>query len=144
MRRTWHLIAGSTACVLLSAGLGPVLGQEVPLSVVYGPAASTIEGDDDYRELLFFSVAADLQERLYLRVFDPDTGGDHDLAYGGSEDTETRYAVFGGPGARTGIASSIDLTEEQLTSGELLAETSIASNAALDGKWRTIATFLPD
>ena len=144
MRRTWHLIAGATAWVLLGAGASPVLGQEVPLSVVYGPAASTSEGDNDYRELLFLSVPADIQDRLYLRVFDPDTGGDHDLAYGGAEDTETRYALFGGAGAVTGVATTIDPTEEQLASGELLAETSFTSSAALDGKWRTIAAFSPD
>ncbi len=144
MRRTWHLIAGSTACLLLSAGAHPVLAQDVPLSVVYGPAASTKEGDDDHREVLFLSVPAELKDRLYLRIFDPDTGGDHDTAYGGAEDTEVRYALFGGDGALTGIGARIDPSEEQLASGELLAEARFGANAALDGQWRTIATLTPD
>ncbi len=143
MRLTGHLIAGSAACMMLSAGAGPVLGQDVPLSVIYGPRASSSEGDDDHREVIFFSVPADLQDRLYLRIFDPDTGGDHDLAYG-AEDTETRYALFGGEGALTGIESSIKPSEQQLASGELLTETSVAANAAFDDQWRTIATFVPD
>ncbi|MGH6920560.1 MAG: hypothetical protein ACREJ0_22985, partial [Geminicoccaceae bacterium] len=82
MRRIGDLTAGTAACLFLlgASGAAPSLAQEVPLSVVYGPAASTAEGDDDYRELIFLAVPADLQDRLYLRVFDPDTGGDHDLA----------------------------------------------------------------
>lgn len=141
-----HLTAGSAACLLLwsASAAAPALGQEVPLSVVYGPAASTAEGDEDYRELIFFSVPADVTDRLYLRIFDPDTGGNHDLAYGGSEDTETRYALFGGSGALSGLTSPIDPSEDELAAGELLTELSVGSSAALDDRWRTIAAFLPD
>ncbi len=116
----------------------------MPLSVIYGPAASTAEGDDDYRELIFLSVPADLEDRLYLRIFDPDTGGDHDLAYGGSEDTETRYALIGGAGALSAVAGSAAPSAEDLASGEPIREASVAASAALDGKWQTIASFLPD
>ena len=53
--------------------------QETPLSVTYGPKASTGEGDPDYREVIFLSVPDSVKDRLYVRVFDPDTGGEHDL-----------------------------------------------------------------
>ena len=146
MRRIGDLTAGPLACLLLlgAGGAAPALAQEMPLSVIYGPAASTAEGDDDYRELIFLSVPADLEDRLYLRIFDPDTGGDHDLAYGGSEDTETRYALVGGAGALSAVAGSAAPSAEDLASGEPIREASVAASAALDGKWQTIASFLPD
>ena len=43
-----------------------------PLLVVYGPEAPTREGDPDHVERLFISLPADLADRLYLRVFDPE------------------------------------------------------------------------
>ena len=46
-----------------------------PLIVVYGPEAPTREGDPDHVERLFLSVPADLADRLYLRVFDPEPFG---------------------------------------------------------------------
>ena len=143
MRRIVGLAGGSAACLALAAGSAPALAQERPLSVVYGPQASSAEGDSDYHELVFLSVPADLQDRLYLRVFDPDTGGDHDLVYGDSEDTEVRFAVIGGEGALSAV-SSVPPSAEELASGQAIREVSVAANAALDGKWQTIASFLPD
>jgi PKD repeat protein len=139
MRRIGDISAATVACLLL-LGAG-ALAQEVPLSVTYGPAASTAEGDQDFRELIFFSVPADLQDRLYLRIFDPDTGGDHDLAYGGSENTETRYALFGGAGA---LVANVPPSAEDLAGGELIREQKVAASAALDSKWQTLASFSPD
>lgn len=99
MRRANILVLLATALVM-SAGLGgEVAAQEEPLSIVYGPSAGTKEGDHDHRKVIFFAIPADLTDRLYLRVFDPDIGGDHDLIYGDSEDTETTYTLFGGQGA---------------------------------------------
>jgi PKD repeat protein len=143
----WFGDVTTAAAGLLFLGTGaaaPLQAQEIPLSVTYGPAASTAEGDDDYRELIFFSVPADLQDRLYLRIFDPDTGGDHDLIYGEAEDTETRYALFGGNGALSAVAASVAPTPEDLATGELIREVSIGSSAVLDSKWQTIASFTPD
>ena len=35
-----------------------------------------------------------VEDRLYLRVFDPDTGGEHDLVYGAGDDTEMRFSAI--------------------------------------------------
>ena len=80
--------------------------QEIPLTVTYGPAAGTAEGDPDYREVLFLSVPEGSQERIYLRLFDPDTGADHDLVYGAEGDTAIRYTLFGGEGAYTALSGT--------------------------------------
>ena len=85
--------------LLLLNCLSPALGQEQPLLVVYGPKASTAEGDPDYREIIYFRVPADVMEPLYLRVFDMEIGGDNDLVYGVPGDTRTRFSLFGGAGA---------------------------------------------
>ena len=71
-----------------------------PLLVVYGPEAPTREGDPDHMERLFISVPADLADRLYLRVFDPEPFGQHDTRYGrASAATTTTFRLSGGEGA---------------------------------------------
>jgi hypothetical protein len=89
--------------------------QEAPLVVTYGPNASTAEGDPDFREVIFLSVPDGLEDRLYLRVFDPDTGGEHDLVYEAADDTQMRFTLLAarartpappGPGSRRTRSSS--------------------------------------
>jgi large repetitive protein len=98
MRSASRLLAGGSLALALAASFGAADGaaQEVPLSVTYGPRASTAEGDPDHREVIFLSVPDDIQERLFLRVFDPDGGGEHDHLYGAGPDSETRFTLYGG------------------------------------------------
>ena len=87
------------AAVLLAPWAAvPALAEE-PLAVTYGPAALTAEGDQDFRETIYLRVSDTVKDRLYLRVFDADTGGAHDLRYGTGWNTSVRYALVGGAGA---------------------------------------------
>ncbi|MGH6943552.1 MAG: hypothetical protein ACREH6_04955, partial [Geminicoccaceae bacterium] len=139
---------GIGAAVVLVGLLGAAAqAQEAPpLSVTYGSKASTAEGDPDYREIMFLSVPDTLRDQLYLRVFDPDTGGDHDLIYGAAADGETRFVLFGGAGAYSGALSSggLDLTQDQLSAGEPLVERSYGENATFDRAWVTLASISPE
>jgi large repetitive protein len=113
--------------------------QEAPLVVTYGPKASTAEGDPDFREVIFLSVPDGLEDRLYLRVFDPDTGGEHDLVYNAADDTQVRFTLFGGEGAYTGVAGAgVEPGAEQLAAGTALGEQVVAASAASDDRWQTL------
>ncbi len=139
-----HLARGWIALAVLGWS-GPAVAQEVPLSVTYGPKASSAEGDPDYREVIFLSVPDGGQERLYVRVYDPDTGGDHDLVYGVADDTEVRFRLFGGEGAYTdAISAGGEPGAEQLTAGTVLGERAIGPSAALDDRWQTLFAALPE
>jgi large repetitive protein len=141
--RAIYVVPGSIALAVLGWS-GLAAAQETPLSVTYGPKASTGEGDPDHREVIFLSVPDSVQDRLYLRVFDPDTGGDHDLIYGGAEDTETRFRLFGGEGAYSGaVSGGPEPGPEQLAAGTVLDERVIGASAALDDRWQTLFTALP-
>ena len=122
-----------------------VQAQEAPLVVTYGPAASTAEGDPDFREVIFLSVPDGLKDRLYLRVFDPDTGGEHDLVYDAADDTQVRFTLFGGEGAYTGVAGAgVEPGAEQLAAGTTLGEQVVAASAALDDRWQTLFSVTAD
>ena len=115
--------------------------RETPLTVTYAPAAGTAEGDPDHREVLF--VPEGIQERIYPRVFDPETGGDHDLVYGAEDDTEVRYTLFGGEGAYTALTGTA-AGPEQLAGGESLGERLVGANPALDSRWQTLFAVAPE
>jgi len=141
-----RMLAGTIASAAAIAGLaGPAPAQ--PLSVVYGEAALTREGDIDNRERIFLSVPAEYEGRVYLRVLDPGAGGTHDTLYGAGFDTETRYRLFGGEGAVSAAPSPalagdgegpLDAPEEPAAPGTLLAEQSFGDRAGEDDAWVTL------
>jgi PKD repeat protein len=138
---------------LLSSAAGLAAAVE-PLSVAYGPDAATAEGDSDYREVLYLSVPDSTTDRLYLRVYDADTGGAHDTRYGKGWDTDIRYVVYGGRGAaivpddavaRPGESQHVPKAgaAAPAAAGKVLADRIMGENAAADDSWQTLASFLP-
>ena len=95
-----RLLFGIGAFLALAApGMAQVQPGPAPLLVVYGPEAPTREGDADHIERLFLSLPADLADRLYLRVFDPEPFGLHDTRYGrAAAATTTLFRLSGGEG----------------------------------------------
>ncbi len=121
---TWFLSSVLFAFLLsVASGEAQESLAERPLSVTYGPKALPQEGDDDHQEVILLSVPRDMSERLYVRVFDPDLGGDHDLVYG-KPDTETRFMVYG-------------------RGDTLLMTRRFAADPATDGKWATLGELDP-
>ncbi|MEZ5936400.1 MAG: PKD domain-containing protein [Alphaproteobacteria bacterium] len=132
-RKSW-LAAGIIVGALIGLATGPAIGRaDEPLLVTYGTDAPTREGDEDHREVIFFSLPADRDQTLYLRLFDPDVGGRHDLVYG-LNDSSTRFSLFGGEGAFS--AASAD-------AGRLIAEQTFGADPDSDDRWLTMASFLP-
>lgn len=117
--------------------------REDAYMVTYGPKAGTIEGDNDFLQVVFFKIPeTGSADRLFLRLFDPDCGGLHDARYYGKYDTVTRFKLFGGMGAYTSpglIKPSPGQTES--SSGVLLGQKDFGEDTALDGKWRTAFEF---
>jgi large repetitive protein len=145
MRSARRLLADASLGLALAASFGAVEGgaQEIPLSVTYGPLAATEEGDPDHREVIFLSVPDGVQERLFLRVFDPDGGGEHDHLYGADPDSETRFTLYGGEGAYTGAAGAAP-DEAQLATGTEIAARTLGVDPAGDGRWQTLMSFAPE
>ncbi|MCG8573655.1 MAG: hypothetical protein MI810_02130, partial [Flavobacteriales bacterium] len=116
------------------------------LLVVYGKSAASREGDTDRREQIYFSVPADLKDRIYVRIFDPETVGNNDFTKGGSWDAITTYRLFGGDGAFSAAdrpepvadgAREPRLAEvEPVTGpGKLIKENAWDSDPKTDGRW---------
>ncbi|EWY41845.1 hypothetical protein N825_24365 [Skermanella stibiiresistens SB22] len=107
----------------IPSALAQEAAPERPLSVTYGPKALPQEGDDDHREVILLTVPTGITDKLYVRVFDPDLGGDFDLVYG-KPDTEARFRVYG-------------------ASDAVLMTRTFGADPATDGKWTTLGALDP-
>ena len=64
--------------------------------------AETSWGDDDFSQAFFFLIPEDYDQPFFIRVFDPDTGGEVD-EIAGEWDTRSVYEVFGGESVWTEV-----------------------------------------
>jgi hypothetical protein len=114
------------------------LDSEVAFIATFGPAAPGSEGDDDHVQIIFFEVPELVpSDTLYVRIFDPDTGGAND-EQGATPIGETvmAYTLRGGVGAYTNSDARSDHPGPVgINSGTLITQTAIGLNAALDNTW---------
>ncbi|OQX23849.1 MAG: hypothetical protein BWK80_23795 [Desulfobacteraceae bacterium IS3] len=112
--------------------------------VTYGPDAGTIEGDDDFLQVIFIRIPEQADSKagdaVYLRIFDADCGGVLDARYSKEWDTRTRLRLFGGkdayslPGLKKAYPSQADIS-----SGELIADETFGEDAFRDNRWYSFA-----
>ncbi|WP_306639723.1 hypothetical protein [Sanyastnella coralliicola] len=133
-------------CSLLALGLfaQPVPAEEenIPYLVTFGKNADPSWGDDDYCQTFFFSIPSDQKTPFYIRVYDPDCGGEIDEMKE-TFNTMTRFSVFGGKSCITDDdARSVDPIGNY-KSGTLLASKTFGGQAEYDEKWYTFGPFNP-
>lgn len=75
----------------------PGKDENIPFLVTFGKFGETSWGDDDFVSIFFFTIPKDFNRQFYIKVFDPDCGGQHDEIQG-VFDTKTLFSVYGGKG----------------------------------------------
>lgn len=75
----------------------PSKDENIPFLVTFGKQGDPSWGDEDFYQVWFFSIPADFKQPFYIRVFDPDCGGEHDEIQG-NFNTRTQFSVYGGKG----------------------------------------------
>ena len=56
----------------------PNVDENIPYLMTFGPQAETSWGDDDFSQAFFFFIPDEYDQPFFIRVFDPDTGGEID------------------------------------------------------------------
>ena len=143
--------------ILLSLSLSGFLqwtdmpGQEVPgrdenitFLVTFGKEGETSWGDDDFYQVFFFAIPRDFNQQFYIRIFDPDVGGEHDEIQG-DFNTRTLFSVYGGQGVdpdrneeSKGLDNGLDYKE-----GNMLASRVFGDEPRYDNKYFSFGPFNP-
>lgn len=138
------ILPGFRTGFTLSAQAVPGKEENIPFLVTFGKDAETSWGDDDFRQVFFFTIPREYTGRFYIRVFDPDVGGEHDEIRG-DFDTRTFFGVYGGKGVdpdknqqSRGLSKGDNYRE-----GTLLASRVFGSEARYDNKWFSFGPFNP-
>lgn len=142
MKRTLALltlIAGFT-----SALAQPVPGDDenIPFLMTFGKDSETEWGDDNFVQIIFFSIPSDCATPVYIRVFDPDCGGKNDEIRG-DWNTKTRFSVYGGKESCSNKDAQKSNIKGKFKSGTMLATKTFGSEPQYDDKWYTFGPFNP-
>ncbi|HCM75134.1 MAG TPA: hypothetical protein DIS90_02035 [Cytophagales bacterium] len=116
--------------------------ENIDYLITYGAQAPLSRGDDDHVQILFFSVPYNYKSPVYIRVYDPDTGGTHDEIHG-SANTKVKFAVYGGNEAFSNKDAQKINPTGKYNSGSLLASKIFGSESIYDANWYTFGPFNP-
>ncbi len=120
----------------------PAAEENIPYLVTFGKGAKASFGDDDYNQIFFFSIPKDYKKPIYIRVFDPESGGDVD-ELNGTADSKTRFSVYGGKGCVTEKAARDINPTGNYKSGNLISTKTFGNEAKYNNKWYSFGPFNP-
>lgn len=144
------LITGFAAGLFSLTGLNgqPVPGQDenIQFLVTFGKNGETSWGDDDFSQTWFIAIPKDYKGKFYIRVFDPDTGGENDEGKG-DWNTKMQYSLYGGKGVDPEKPGNEDSRGIQPTgnykSGTLITQKVFGGEKQYDNKYYTFGPFNP-
>ena len=120
----------------------PNVDENIPYLMTFGKQAATSWGDDDFSNTFFFLLPKGFNKPVFIRVFDPDCGGDID-ELNGVWDTKTAFYVYGGKGCWSDKdAQGVDPVGNY-KSGTLLATKTFGEDPRYDNNWYTFGPFNP-
>jgi hypothetical protein len=122
----------------------PGKDENIPFLVTFGKQGETSWGDDDFYEIFFFLIPLDFKQQFYIRVFDPETGGENDEIQG-EFNMRTLFSVYGGKGVdpEQNEESKGLLNGVNYKGGTLLASRVFGGEARYDNKYYTFGPFSP-
>lgn len=120
----------------------PAEEENIPFLVTFGSQSVTSWGDDDFSQTFFFVIPEDNMTPIYIRVYDPDSGGENDEQKG-DWNTHMRFSVYGGKECITHPDATGTNPEGNYKSGNLLASKVFGETDKYDQNWYTFGPFNP-
>ncbi len=120
----------------------PAKYENIPFLVTFGKDAEQKWGDDDKSQTFFFAIPANQTTPFYIRVFDPDCGGQHDENKGGFN-TQTSFTILGGESCYSTNDNENRNPVGNYKKGNMLAFKNFGASTKYDNKWYTFGPFNP-
>lgn len=140
---TISLLLISMVTADLNAQAVPGKDENIYCLVTFGKDGKTSWGDPNFHSVWFFHIPPDYKKPFYIRVFDPDCGGEYDEIQG-EFNTKTLFSIFGGklvdPEQNT-ESQGVEKGKTNYKKGNLLASKIFGSEAKYDNKYFTFGPF---
>ncbi len=120
----------------------PAEDENIPNLITFGKKAGTSWGDAYFVETFFFLIPEKFKQPIYIRVFDPDCGGELD-ELNGFWDTQTSFTIYGGKKCWSDDAAQSGEPVGNFRTGNILATKTFGVDAKYDQKWYTFGPFNP-
>jgi hypothetical protein len=120
----------------------PAGDENIPYLMTFGNKAESSWGDDDFSQTFFFLIPETFKEPIFIRVFDPEIGGDVD-EQNGEWDSRISFEIYGGTGSYTNKDAQETDPKGNYKSGNLLASKTFGVNPRYDNNWYTFGPFNP-
>ena len=125
----------------LSGQSVPAKNENIPFLVTFGNKAQLVWGDDDFNQIVFFSVPETQKTPFFIRIFDPNVGGKHDENRQGFN-SKTKFSLYG-----SGCFSNKDEENKDpignYKGGNLISSKTFGNEPVFDDKWYTIGPINP-
>jgi hypothetical protein len=138
------LLIGLPAIIRTFGQAVPGKDENIPFLVTFGKDGKTSWGDDDFFQIFFFTIPKEFKQQFYIRVFDPDCGGENDEIQG-VFNSKTMFSVYGGKGVdpeknedSKGLKKGVSYK-----TGNLLASKVFGSEPTYDNKYYTFGPLNP-
>ncbi len=141
MKRSLLLLSIICTCNLF-AQLVPSASENIPFIVTFGNEAKLSYGDDDFSQVFFFKIPKNYNKPFYIRIYDPDIGGENDEIIG-DENTKTKFMLYGGAEAFTGKHSKSVDPKGEYKKGNLIHSKTFDNSKIYDNKWYNIGPINP-
>ena len=137
-------LLGMVVSETVSAQAVPGKDENIPFLVTFGKDGKTSWGDDSFYQIFFFFVPKDFKQQFYIRVFDPDCGGENDEIQG-EFNSKFLFSVYGGKGVdpEKNEESKGLLKGLNYKTGNLLSSKVFGNEARYDNKWYNFGPFNP-
>ena len=126
----------------LSAQPAPAVEENIPYMITFGGNSLTSWGDDDFCQIFFCVIPVSQKSPFYLRVYDPDTGGELDEVKG-NFNTVVNFSVYGGNGCWSDTSAQSIHLNGNYKSGYLITSKSFGNDPKYDKQWYSFGPLNP-
>jgi hypothetical protein len=122
----------------------PGKDENIPFLCTFGKEGETSWGDANFYSVWFFTIPKDYNGQFYIKVFDPDVGGENDEIQG-FFNSKTQFSVYGGKGVDPvkNIQSRGLKKGDNFKAGNLLASKVFGDDPKYDNKYYAFGPLNP-
>jgi len=120
----------------------PTVDENIPFLMTFGGNGETSWGDNNFCQIFYCRIPSSQVDPVYIRVYDPDTGGALDEAKG-EFNTIVNFSVYGGEGCWLDTIPLVISKTGNYKNGYLFSSKSFGVDPKYDKNWYSFGPFNP-